>query len=159
MSEEGKKTVTIRGVDQELYQRMLIRARETGRTVGELMNEAITAFMTMTDSASRIVSSVAGGVVETGRSFIEGVKEAKRDVAVISDVDELEVTKEEIRSFGRPVSFRNVKRLVFPDLDQETLDQYVDSLMIVGEVVIPKGVNKLKLLQKSRGVKRVTVRE
>ncbi|MCI2414118.1 MAG: hypothetical protein MPF33_02510 [Candidatus Aramenus sp.] len=148
--EEEKKTVTIRGVDQELYNRLNELAKRTGKTVGELTNQAYKIFLGVTDTAKKVAITA----VESGKSLVEGFKETA-EIVTVSDVDEIEITKDEIRGLDKPVAFRNVKKLVFVGIDDSDLEK-IKEIVGVDEVVIPKGVNKIKLLQKCRMVKRVT---
>lgn len=67
---------------------------------------------------------------------------------IISDIEELEANKNEIMSLGKPVLFRNIRKLVLEDVDDLTLDRYIDSIVSVDELVIPRSLNKFKVLQK-----------
>ncbi|MCY0874658.1 MAG: hypothetical protein OWQ47_07000, partial [Acidianus infernus] len=131
--EKNKKTVTIRGVDKSIYERAVMAARETGRTVGEIVNQALSSFLGLTSKATSAVSQVVQGVKETGKSFVQGFEDAKKDVVVISDVQELSVTRDEILQVGKPISFRNIKKLTL-NIDQEALN-YIDSIIGVDELV------------------------
>lgn len=155
--EEEKKTVTVRGVDEELYKKAVVTAKQTGKTVGEVINQALKNFFTVTESATRTVTTAVSHVTETGKAFIEGFKEAGKDVVEVADIEELTIDKEELIGIGKPVSFRNVKRLVLRNVTQEDVDKYIYSIVGVDEIVIPPTVNKLKLLQKCRLVKKITV--
>ena len=129
-------------------------ARETGRTVGEIVNQALTSFLGLTSKAENTVNQVVQGVRETGKSFVQGFEEGRKDVVVISDVEELTVTRDEILQVGKPVSFRNIKKLIL-NIDQDTLN-YVDSIIGVDELVIPSTINKIILLQKCKFVKKIS---
>ena len=153
-NEKDKKTVTIRGVDKSIYERAVKTARETGRTVGEIVNQALSSFLGLTSKATNAVTQVVQGVKETGKSLVQGFEDAKKDVVVISDVEELSVTRDEILQVGKQISFRNIKKLTL-NIDQEALN-YVDSIIGVDELVIPSTINKIMLLQKCKFVKKIS---
>lgn len=152
-NEENKKTVTVRGVDKDLYEKAVLTARETGRTVGEVINQALTSFLGITNKASRTIDQIIQGAKDTGKSFIMGYEDAKKNVTVISDLDELTVTKEEIIQSGKMLSFRNIKKLTL-DIDQNTLN-YIDSIIGVEDLIIPSTLNKIVLLEKCKFVKKI----
>lgn len=88
------------------------------------------------------------------KSFVQGFEDAKKDVVVISDVEESSVTKKEILQVGKPISFRNIKKLTL-NIDQEVLS-YVDSIIGVDELVIPPTINKITFLQKCKFMKKIS---
>ena len=149
------RTVTIRGVDSKLYERLVNLARETGKTVGEITNQAIGNFLSAISEAEMIKYNVNDSIKSTGNAFIDGFNETKRNVFVVSNIGEITVFKSEIVNAGRPVSFRNIGKLILPDIDQDTLDKYVDSIISVDELVIPPSINKLMLMRKAKFVKRI----
>ncbi|MFP3233494.1 MAG: hypothetical protein RXR08_07330 [Sulfolobaceae archaeon] len=152
----NRKTITIRGVDSDLYNRIVNLSRQSGKTVGEIMNQAMITFLGLAGKAGEKIDDAVFKARETGRAFIEGFNEAKKDVVIISDIEELEANKNEITSLGKPVLFRNIKKLVLEDIDEPTLDRYIDSIVSVDELVIPRSLNKFKVLQKCKFVKRIT---
>jgi len=93
---------------------------------------------------------------DVGKSFIEGFNEAKKNIVIISDLESIEVKKEELVSFGKPVSFRNIGKLVLVDIDQDTFNTFIDSIISVNELVIPRNLNKFFVLQKCKFVKKIT---
>jgi hypothetical protein len=152
----NRKTITIRGVDSDLYNRIVNLSRQSGKTVGEIMNQAMSTFLGLAGKAGEKIDEAVSKARETGKAFIEGFNEAKKDVVIISDIEELEANKNEITSLGKPVLFRNIKKLVLEDIDEPTLDRYIDSIVSVDELVIPRSLNKFKVLQKCKFVKRIT---
>ena len=152
----NRKTITIRGVDSDLYSRIVNLSRQSGKTVGEIMNQAMSTFLGLAGKAGEKIDDAAFKAKETGKAFIEGFNEARKIVVIISDIEELEANKNEITSLGKPVLFRNIKKLVLEDIDEPTLDRYIDSIVSVDELVIPRSLNKFKVLQKCKFVKRIT---
>jgi len=83
---------------------------------------------------------------------------AVADFDLISDIDELTVTKADLQAAERPIVFSNIKRLVFaPDVDWETLNSKVRSIKVVNELVVPKGVPVLQLARKCQLVRKIVV--
>jgi|ECHvirMinimDraft_2_1075157.scaffolds.fasta_scaffold00687_2 hypothetical protein len=154
MSQESggeEKPRTIRGIDPDLYDRALALSRQTGKTVGQVINDALSNLLNTFDST-------VNKVQEVGRAFVEGMQEGRGELIVISNVDELEVTRDELTSLGKQVLFRNVRRLILTeDVDRETFEKYVNSIVQVDELIVRnKSLSKLAVLQRCRFVKKVT---
>ncbi|WP_338598613.1 hypothetical protein V6M85_08040 [Sulfolobus tengchongensis] len=152
-NENKKKTVTIRGVDEKIYRKLTEIARTSGKTVGEVANQAFRTFLDVTETAKR----TASGVIESGKTFIEGFKEGIGNILVISDIDELSINREELMEAGKPIVFRNIKRLNLVGLTNEDIDKYIQEISGVDELIVSPNVNKIKLSQKCRMVKRIIV--
>ncbi|MFP3196022.1 MAG: hypothetical protein RXQ74_04060 [Caldivirga sp.] len=151
--EEERKQVTIKGVDRELYDKALQLSREMGVTIGELVNMSLRAFLSLADVTSRAVTSISQVVSESGRALMEGA----RGVKVISNVDELTVTREDLENLDSPVAFRGIKRLTFSgDVDWELFNSKVNSIVMCDEVILPKTIPKLKALEKMKLIKKVS---
>lgn len=155
--DDKKKTITVRGVDKDLYERITNIARNSGKTVGEVINESIRTFLAFGGKIGEKIDESTQKVLYIGKSFIEGYKEAGKELIIISDLEELHLNKNEIMSAGKPISFRNIKKLVLEDVDQDTINKYIDSIISVDEVVVPSSINKLTLLPKCKFVKKITV--
>ncbi|MEM3221778.1 MAG: hypothetical protein QXD56_07500, partial [Saccharolobus sp.] len=87
--------------------------------------------------------------------FIEGFKEGMGDFIVISDIDELTINKEELIEAGKPVLFRNIKRLTLLGITDQEISNNIQEINGVDELIVPPNINKIKLLQKCRMVKRI----
>lgn len=153
-TEEGeKKQVTVKGIDKELYERAVQMSREMGVTVGELINRSLRAFISLVDVTNKAVSTALQTVTDSGRAFVEGV----RNVRVISNIDELTVSRSDLESVDFQVSFRNIKRLVFSeDVTWDLFNDKVYSIVMCDEVVLPKSIPKLKAIEKMRFVKKIS---
>ncbi|MDK2463803.1 MAG: hypothetical protein QI223_03390 [Candidatus Korarchaeota archaeon] len=152
--EERKKDVTIRGVDSDLYDRAAEIARRTGKTIGEIINEALGLFIDLTEGIRSGIQPLVDSAKEASRRIGEGLTSAVP--TVISDLEEIEVTKTDLEQFGRRVVFQNIDRLIFTDdVDAETFDKYVALIRNCEEVKPPKGVSKLLVLSKCRRVERL----
>lgn len=130
---------SIRGIDDKLYEQLTVLARESGRTVGELVNEAMRLLLTLANKTS-----------DVGKALIEGYKEGKgaHDVEVISNIDELEITREDLLDMDKLVEFKNIKKLIFKDVPYDLFDKKVRKITMCGEVVVPRGYPKLKVARK-----------
>ncbi len=154
-----KRTVTIRGVDGELYDRVTALAREMGKTVGEVVNEALRLVLAVADRTISTARGVTQGVVGIGRALVEGVKEGVQNVVEISDIEELEISREDLESSEAPILFRNIKKLVFSDdITLDLIESKIYSIVMCDEIIIPRTIPKIELLKKCRFVKRISVR-
>ena len=74
-SEEKKdsKNVSVKGISKDIYRKILQLARDTGKSVGDLTNDAYKALL-----------STADGAVEVSRTFVQSARESK--VQIISNI-------------------------------------------------------------------------
>jgi hypothetical protein len=163
--EEKAKVYTIRGLDPELYERFSRTAKELGVTVGDLMNMAMSNLLVTLEASkdvgqrvSSALSRILDKIKEAQAAAMKTVVGAVADFDLISDIDELTVTKADLQAAERPIVFSNIKRLVFaPDVDWETLNSKVRSIKVVNELVVPKGVPVLQLARKCQLVRKIVV--
>lgn len=138
--------ITIRGIDRDLYKNVVKLARETGRTIGEVVNEAL-----------RLVVGLTGATKEIGREFIEGAKESGRRAIEVGGLEELTVSREDLEDIEGEVVFKNIKILrLSPDIPFELFNRKVKAVILCDEVVLPATYPKLKALTKFKLVKRVS---
>jgi len=151
-AQQEKKQVTIKGIDKELYEKAVQLSREMGMTAGELVNKALRMVMSVTDAATKTVAGAVQAVGESGKAFAEGAKGVK----VVTGIDDLTITKADLESSDSPVSFRGIKRLEFADdVDWDTFNAKVSSIVMCGTVVLPRSLPKLKVLEKCSMVNKV----
>ncbi len=150
-SDSKRKDITIRGINSDLYDRAAEVARRTGKTIGDVINESLKLFLDLTEglrtSLQPIVNGArqAGKVIETSLSSLAPV--------MITGLNELEVSKEDLEQFGKRVIFSDIKRLYFTDdVDSDTLEKYVAMIRDCEEVRVPKGISKLLVLSKCRDI-------
>ncbi|TRM84040.1 hypothetical protein DJ531_02680, partial [Sulfolobus sp. A20-N-F6] len=141
-NEQQKKTITIRGIDEKLYRKLSEIARNSGKTVGEVTNQAFKTFIDLSNTAKQTASSI----IESGKTFVEGFREGVGELITISDIDELIINKEELMSAGKPIVFKNIKRLTLTGITDNDIDAYIREIYGVDELIIPSGINKIKLL-------------
>ena len=147
MDKERKQSIkSIRGIDDKLYEQLTIMAKQTGRTVGELINESI-----------KLLLGVAGKATELSRNVIQGYSEAMKpsDVEVIAGLEELDVTSRDLEGLEKSVEFRNIRKLIFKDVPYELFDKKVKAIVMSDLLVIPDEYPKLRVAMKCSMVKKI----
>ncbi|WP_238375066.1 ribbon-helix-helix protein, CopG family [Vulcanisaeta thermophila] len=135
-----KRTVTIRGLSSDIYERVSRLARETGTTVGEIVNEALRRYI----STLEHVSSFIDNLIRQG------------NVVVISGVNSLTVTKMDLETLDKPVIFRDMDELVFADdVTNDLIKDKVARIVNVNTVYVPKTVSTLLIASKSELVRKI----
>lgn len=122
-----KKVVLIRGVNQTLYKSFVAKAKEQGRTVGDLMNEAMRG-------------SVHGGGGNPGANTLEfggSILLSKEDILGIHE----EMGRFSIKNSGNLTLDQNV--------DREAL-QCIAGIQNTGNLRVPKQVHPLVLIKARR---------
>ena len=156
-SSEEKKPISIRGVDRELYKKITLLARESGKTIGELINEAMKLLLTTTSAALEAAAKAGTAVTELGKSVAEGVKEGVTDYIEVKDINELVLNADDLRRLDKPLVLRNIGRLVISsNVPFELFDRVVKSIVLVDEVVVPSSYPKLLVAARCRFVKKIT---
>ncbi len=155
MAEEKREVVSIRGIDRDLYSKILLVARETGKTVGEIMNEAMDTYLVLKENLKGSMASLIDKLEQLGVEFKEGFRSAAK--YEISDLDELFITRKDLEYLkDEKISFKRIKRLVFSkDIDADLLEKHVDTIAFCSEVAVPPNLPKLLVLSKCKHVRRV----
>lgn len=135
--DEGKKSVSIKGVKKDVYNRMIQMARDTGRTLGELTNDAYRTFIGTIDGAKNV-----------SQSFVEGTRSSR--VTTIENIRNLTLNREDLEEIGHRVDIRNVEDLDLGNVDDETFDKYVHQITGVKNLTISSGLKKTKVILKGR---------
>ena len=144
-SEEGseKKTVTIRGLSIDIYDRISRLARETGTTIGEIVNEALRRYIATLENISRTIDNM----IKAG------------DVVVVSGVSSLTVTRADLEALDKPVIFKDMDELIFADdVNNDIIKNKVAKIVNVNTVYVPKSVSTLLIASKSEFVKKIVPR-
>lgn len=137
VSDEGKKSVSIKGVKKDVYNRMIQMARDTGRTLGELTNDAYRTFIGTIDGAKNV-----------SQSFVEGTKASR--LSTIENIRNLTLSKSDLEDIGHRVDIRNVDDLDLTDVDDETFDKYIHQITGVKNLTISPNLKKSKILVRGR---------
>ena len=132
---DERTTISVKGVSKDIYERMSRIARETGKTLGEVTNDAYRVFI-----------GTFEGAVGISREFIKGAKSTH--VHVVSNIKKLEMSGEDIRELGGKVSFRNIESLTLNDISQEDFESRVDSILQVKKLTLPRGIKKSSVVVK-----------
>ncbi|WP_188602199.1 hypothetical protein [Vulcanisaeta souniana] len=139
-----RKTVTIRGLSTDIYDRVSRLAKETGATVGEVVNDALKRYIATLENISRTIDNM----IRSG------------DVVMISGVSSLTVTKVDLESLDKPVVFKDMDELIFTDdVTNELIKSKVAKIVNVNTVYVPKSVSTLLIASKSELVKKIVPRQ
>ncbi len=139
---KDEKTVTIKGVKRDLFEKVKRMAYESGKTIGELTNRAYESLI-----------ASAQGIGQVTRSFQKGLAESS--AVVISSIKELSVDGEEIRREGKRVVFRDVERLTITNLTDEIIESYIGGIEDVKELKVTGSFSKIKLLSRCSDVEKI----
>ncbi|HII82050.1 MAG TPA: hypothetical protein HA269_01960 [Ferroplasma sp.] len=137
-----RKTISIKGVSADLYRKIQKLSNETGKTIGQVTDDAYRSFMGTVENAKHISEGFVRGMKEGSSQFIENIKE-------------LEITGDDLKEIGRKIIFKNIENLTFKDIDNETFDKYVNAIILVKTVTIPKNLSKAKILLKGNFIDKI----
>ncbi|AFH42337.1 hypothetical protein IOK49_06605 [Fervidicoccus fontis] len=162
-NEEKKITITIRGIDKDLYEKISNKAKQLNTTVGSLVNEAIGNLLASIDigieKTSKIVDTTIKAASEAIKTPLSELKSSitTQDYIIISNIGEITVSKNDLESSEKPLIFVNVKRIVFADnVTEELIKNKVRAIKVSDEVIIPKTISSMTIAQKSQFVKKIT---
>jgi len=235
LSETEKGVTGIRGLDANLYNQILVKAKEMGKNVSDLVNDALRRYLDQVlampvttpeefgvgavglwisksdleklgkvvirdavdvkfeedvdDSAieEHVVSIIdCVNVQVPQQAYLSLMKRAKNCVNVrpysekispvsqtpqaevglqpagnaevvrIGDLEELELSKEDIETFGKRVVLENIEDLkLAPDVDINTVNKYIEVIQDVETVEVPKSIYML-ILTKQRNCQTIT---
>ncbi|ADI31835.1 hypothetical protein [Staphylothermus hellenicus] len=166
MSSQEKKTYTIRGLDPQLYKTFSETAKKLGLSVGEFMNEAMRVLLTTLSfsgdvgqkigkEASRLLSEF----IKSSRKSLKEAVESVKNTIIVSGIEELDISKNDLESIDKQVVLVNIKKLyISDDVDWRLLDEKIKSIKMVNEISIPSHIPKLLFAKKCFMVKRIIVR-
>ncbi|MGC8566799.1 MAG: hypothetical protein ACP5I6_05130 [Caldisphaera sp.] len=159
-----EKVYTIRGLNEDLYESFSKTAKELGTTVGELMNQAMGQFLVTVEASKDATQKITDKVSKTSSKILKGPFDAFKqlitsiaDFDLVSNINELTVTKNDLETAEKPIVFSNIKKLVFSqDVDINTINNKVRSIKVVDEVVVPSNIPVLVVAKKCQLVKKIT---
>lgn len=134
--EAEKKSVSIKGVKSDVYNRMMRMAKDSGRTLGELTNDAYRSFLATVEGARNV-----------SKSFIEGAGSAMPKT--IENIKRLEITRKDLEEINHKVSLRNIDELTLKDIDDETFEKFIISIVGIKKLMIPSMLKKSKVILRS----------
>ncbi len=134
MSSEQKDVTAIRGLETELYNKILAKAKETGKNVSDLMNNAMRSYLNQVQGASTVFGE---------------------------NMDNVTVTKKDLTDLGK-VAFKKVMNLKFAkDIDKEVFENNVLSIEDCDNVQVPEPLylDAMKKVKGCHNVMRYSVEE
>ncbi len=137
-----RKTISIKGVSADLYKRIQKISNDTGKTIGQVTDEAYRSFMGTVENAKRLSNDFVKGMKEGSSQYIENIKE-------------LEITGDDLKEIDRKIIFKDIDTLTFQNIDNEIFDKYVNAIIMVKTVNIPKTVSKAKVLLKGSFIDKI----
>ncbi|PYB68808.1 MULTISPECIES: hypothetical protein [unclassified Thermoplasma] len=133
--EETKKiTISVKGIRDDIYKNVSELAKHTGKTIGEITNDAYRTFL-----------GTVEGVRNISQNFIEGAKGAIP--RYIDNFKKLEITADDLKDLGQKVAFRNIEELTFRNISDEEFSKYVAFIDGVKVLRIPKTVKKTTVIK------------
>lgn len=150
MAEEKKETDTliVKGIEKEIKEALRNLAEQTGKTMSDLMREAIRIYLSAREAGSKIVKSATSAI-----------KEELEDVITIKNIGEVSLSKEDLVSFEKKVALINIDKLeLLEDVDTETFKNKIEKIVNVKELIVPKSIPKAILLPKCSYVNKIIQR-
>jgi metal-responsive CopG/Arc/MetJ family transcriptional regulator len=145
-----KKAIIIKGLDEQLRTAVKELANTTGKTMSEIIREAIRLYV----SAREVGTAAAKEVVST-------LKEVTAPTYVtIKGIGELQLSKEDLLSFKEKVVLMNIDKLEFAnDVDTNLLLEKIEKIVNVKELILPKTIPKSAILPKSTYIGKIVIKE
>ncbi len=151
-----KKDVTIRGLRADLYRKAAEIAKRSGRTIGEIFNESLSLFLELTGGLMVGLEPLTHGTKLAAEKVGESISLAVP--SMISDLQELSVSRSDLEGYGKRMVFSDIGKLILEgDIDDETFKKYVALIRNCQELRIHKGLSKLLVLSRCRGVQNLIV--
>ena len=144
--EKPKQNISVKGVRKDLYDKVLKFTRESGKTLGDITNEAYRGFLATVEGAKHL-----------SRNFVEGA--IRGDIKYIENIKNLTIDKRDFDELNVKVAFKNIDTLTFAGISTEDLTKYVETISNVKTIVIPRGVSKAALLLRSTYVDEIITKE
>ncbi|KJE48693.1 MULTISPECIES: hypothetical protein [Acidiplasma] len=138
-----RKTISIKGVSSDLYKRIQKLSSDTGKTIGQITDEAYRSFVGSIDNAKHLSDNFIKGLKEGSSEYIENIKD-------------LDISGKDLEEIGRKIVFKNIENLTFTDITGEQFDKYVISIINVKNVIIPKTLSKAKVILRCNFVDKIT---
>jgi len=136
---EDKESISIKEVRKDLYERVKNLAKETGKTVGEVTNDAF-----------KVLLAAASETRKVGEEFLHSVAEGT--TTYVQDLKSIEITGPELVKNNKKVTFKNIENLIFRNITETDFDSFVESIINVKTLEIPKEISKFKVLERVKYV-------
>lgn len=146
MSEE-RKTITIRGVDKSLYERISDIARQMGITIGEVINDALRKYLTFLENIQSRIEKELDELIQKGEAIL------------IKDIKSLTISRKDLEHLDKKVIFRDINDLTFSDdVDDKLFNEKVLKIIRVSTISIPKTMSTILVSSKCERVGKIEVR-
>ena len=144
---ETRGTITIKGVDKEVYRALVSLAKFWGKTAGEVATQAFKLYLS-------IVESLGGALSELGKALERaGNTISRMGVQVVSGIGHLELDKATLEKAERPLFLVGIKKLVIkPDVGAELIREKIFGIVDCDVVEVPSGALRVEVLKKCRFV-------
>lgn len=140
--EVNEKTVSIRGIASDIYRKILQISSETGKTVGELTNEAYRKMV----QTSSLVEKAAEKALE---------KKFKVADTIVENIGQITLNNDEIEKLYGNIGFRNIDKLELSGLSDINSYGKISFISNVKVLKLTKGTKKVNLLSKLNEVSQI----
>ena len=140
--EVNEKTVSIRGIASDIYRKILQISSETGKTVGELTNEA---YQKMVQTSS-LVEKAAEKALE---------KKFKVADTIVENIGQITLNNDEVEKLYGNIGFRNIDTLELAGLSDINAYGKISFISNVKILKLTKGTKKVNLLSKLNDVSQI----
>jgi hypothetical protein len=125
--------VTIRGINEHVYNEFSAESKKQGKSVGDFTTEAMRLYLERFQS-----------------------KEEHR----IIGIQTLRISKKDLEEYDEKVSFTGIHHLIFEDdVDKESFEKYIGDIVGVNKAEFPKQFPKIYLYTKCRGCNEIIRRD
>ncbi len=148
--QNSRGTITIKGVDKEVYRALVSLAKLWGKTAGEVATQAFKLYLS-------IMGLFSGAFLGTGRA-LKSVGELVERMAfqTVGGLKHLEVDRAMLEAADRPLLFMDIGRLVIkPDVTADLIRDKVFGIVDCDVVEVPPGLPRAEVLRKCRFVGKV----
>lgn len=139
--EEEKKNISVKGVNKELYKKVMQKAIETGKSIGELTNDAYKAMLS-----------------SMGVAWEKSMNILHVNSHLISDFKNVSVNDSDLEDIGKSVVFRNIGTLDLSEVSTETFEKYVEAIINVEHLIISEKLKKSLVLLRGKYIDKLDVK-
>ena len=133
---ENAEHISVKGVSKDVFDRVKQLAHETGKTMGEITNDAY-----------RTVLGTFEATKSVSREFVDSARGVGR-IETVSGFKTLSVTGSDLKEMGKKVIFRNIGTLVLDDIDDKTFNEVVERIIQVHTLKVSNEVRKSSVIVK-----------
>ncbi|MHB8361650.1 MAG: hypothetical protein ACYDAO_04100 [Thermoplasmataceae archaeon] len=141
--EDNEKTISIRGIASDLYKKVLQISKETGKTVGEVTNDAYRRMM----QTSMLIEKAAEKAIE---------KKFRTADTIIENIGEITLQNDEIENLYGNIGLRNIGTLELKGITDLNVNQKISFISNVHNLKLSGGTKKVNLLNKLNDVDTIT---